>query len=77
VACRPPASNPPVAPRDKPDDRTRPEFPVQQRARACATAGDANDPAEEWREVPGYEGYEASSLGRIRSLDRYLELGQK
>lgn len=25
---------------------------------------------EEWREVPGFEGYEVSSEGRVRSLDR-------
>jgi hypothetical protein len=28
---------------------------------------------EEWRAVAGFEGYEVSSEGRVRSLDRYVE----
>lgn len=33
-----------------------------------------NLPNEEWRDVVGYEGlYQVSNLGRIKSLDRYVE----
>lgn len=31
---------------------------------------------EVWKSIPGYEGvYEASNLGRVRSLDRYVNIG--
>ena len=37
-------------------------------------ADDSYTPDEEWRAIPGHEGYAVSTLGRVRSLDRILEL---
>lgn len=39
-------------------------------------AESTNTPAETWRAIPEKEGYEVSTLGRVRSLDRTLEDGR-
>jgi hypothetical protein len=42
-------------------------------AQATARISDPDLPGEEWRPVPGYEGrYEASDLGRVRSVERTI-----
>ena len=30
---------------------------------------------EIWKQIPGHKGYEASNLGRIRSIDRWVKFG--
>lgn len=41
----------------------------------CETCGERSA-AERWRPVPGHKGYEASSLGRVRSVPRTLINGR-
>ena len=31
-----------------------------------------NRPGERWKDIPGFEGYQVSTEGRVRSLDRYV-----
>lgn len=35
------------------------------------------DPVERWQRIPGWPGYEASDLGRVRSVDRTLSDGRE
>lgn len=35
------------------------------------------DEIEVWRNIPGYRGYQASSLGQVRSVDRTLANGRR
>jgi hypothetical protein len=39
---------------------------------ATAMADDINTPAEEWRAISNHDGYEVSTMGRVRSIDRIV-----
>lgn len=49
-------------------------FEGSAQSKACGPIADDPLDGELWRQIPGYEGlYEASSMGRIRSLDRLVD----
>lgn len=51
-------------------------YPVStlSRVKNAKALGIEQSASEIWKPIPGFEGYEASTLGRIRSVDRILEL---
>jgi hypothetical protein len=40
--------------------------------RGLQSRAERRELAEEWRAIPGHDGYEVSDLGRVRSIDRHV-----